>query len=161
MNAIYKIYNSSTTTEYKRSSKTIIFTALGPPTPPRLRVNAVDIQTAALEWIASHYPRPDFIAGYRLMVNSELNQTFEKSISEFLFTDMQPGKKYTIELITLTNAIVGESKPSNSITLVCPRRPNPPLISQLPTVRPNSVIIGWKPSDPKSNNKCDQILSYK
>lgn len=153
--------DSSDTTEYKKSSKTLYYTPLGPPNPPRLRVNAVDIQSATLEWISPHYPRPEFIAGYRLLVNSEPMQAFEKNANEFLFTDMQPGRKYNIEIVTLTNSIVGESKPSNLITLICPRRPSPPLISQLPTVRPNSAIIGWKPCEPKSSNKCDQILFYK
>lgn len=143
------------------SSKMIHYTPLGPPHPPRLRANAIDLYSVSLEWNTQDYPRPEFITGYRLRVNSELNQIFDKNIHEFLFTDMQPGKKYDIEIITLTNAIVGQSEPSNTISLICPRPPAAPLISQLPTVRPNSVVIGWKPNDMRVNNKYDQVLFYK
>jgi len=148
-------------TEYKKASKTIIYTALGPPHPPRLRVNATDLNSVTLEWIVQHYPRPEFITGYRLMINNETNQVFEKHVSEFLFTDMQPGRKYDIEMLTLTNSIVGQSQPSNQINLICPLRPVPPLITQLPSVRPNSAVIGWKPAEPRSNNRWDQLLYYK
>lgn len=119
------------------------------------------MNSVTLEWITQHYPRPEFISGYRLIVNGEPNKIFEKNVNEFLFTDMQAGKKYDIEIVTLANSIVGQSKPSNQISLICPMTPNAPLITQLPTVRPNSVVIGWKPVIPRTNNKWDQILFYK
>lgn len=109
----------------------------------------------------SPYPKPDFIKGYRLIVNSEPNEIFEKNINEFIFKDMQPGFAYEIEILTLTNWMVGACLPSNKITLLCPSRPLTPVISQLPSLRSNSVIIGWKPVEPKSVNKSDQILLYK
>jgi len=139
----------------------IDYTSLSPPEPPRLRVSSVDLQSVTLEWITSQYAKPDFIKGYRLIVNSEPNEVFEKNINEFLFKDMQPGFCYEIEILTLTNWMIGSSQPSNMITLLCPERPNAPLITQLPSLRSNSVVIGWKPVEPKSNNKSDQILLYK
>ena len=74
--------------EYKRSSKTIIYTPLGPPPPPKLKVSARDLYSANLEWIPQLYPRPEFITGYQLVVNGELNKMFEKDANEFFFSDM-------------------------------------------------------------------------
>lgn len=139
----------------------IDYTALGPPEPPRLRVNSVDIQSVTLEWIMTQYAKPDFIKGYRLIVNSEPNEVFEKNINEFMFRDLQPGFCYEIEILTLTNWMIGSSQPSNKITLVCPNRPQAPLITQVPSLRTNSVVIGWKPVEPRSSSKADQILFYK
>ena len=149
------------TEEYKKSSKTLQYTALGPPHPPKLRVSAVDIFSSTLEWLPQHYPRPEFITGYRLIVNGELSQIFEKNVNEFIFADMQPGRKYDIEIVTLTNSIVGQSQPSNRITLVCPLRPRAPIITQLPSVRPNACVIGWKAPDFNSNNNWDNVICYK
>ena len=161
MNAIYQQANSLDTTEYKKASKTINYCALGPPHPAKLRVTAINANAVSLEWTTQHYARPEFITGYRLVVNGELSTLFDKSISEFAFADMQPGKRYDIEIVTLTNAIIGQSNPSNMISVMCPHVPNSPLITQLPTIRPNSVVIGWKPSEPRSNHKWDDILFYK
>lgn len=155
------IYRSIDSIESKRTSKVIDYTALGPPEPPRLRVNFVDLRSVTLEWIMSQYAKPDFIKGFRLIVNGELNEVFEKTINEFIFRDMQPGYCYDIEILTLTNWMIGASLPSNKITLICPNRPKAPLITQLPSIRTNSVVIGWKPVEPRSNNKPDQILLYK
>jgi hypothetical protein len=95
------------------------------------------------------------------MINNEHRQTFDKNVQEFLFADMQPGKKYEIEIISLADSVIGESKPSNRLTLICPLQPDTPLISALSTTRPNSAVIGWKQVEPKTDNSFDQILCYK
>ena len=87
VHAIYK-FDTSSTIEYKRSSKTIIYTALGPPPPPKLRVSSRDLYAATLEWIPQPYPRSEFITGYQIDVNGELNKIFEKDSNEFFFSDM-------------------------------------------------------------------------
>jgi len=92
VHAIYK-FDSSSTLEYKRSSKTIIYTPLGPPSPPKLKVSSRDLYSANLEWIPQLYPRPEFITGYQLVVNGELNKMFEKNANEFFFSDMVSFKK--------------------------------------------------------------------
>lgn len=148
-------------TEYKKSSKSIDYTALGPPLPPKLRASTSDIQCISLEWIMDQYPRPEFIKGFQLIVDNQKNQVFEKNVGEFLFKDMQPGRQYDIEIVTLTNWIVGQSQPSNRLNLICPNRPNAPLISQLPNTKPFTVIIGWKPVKTRSTNRHDTILFYK
>jgi hypothetical protein len=154
-------------TEYKSCSRAILFTPLGAPEPPRLRINSVGTQSATLEWIPAHYARPELISGYSLTINSAESQLFGRDDREFLFQALQPGKSYKLEIAAITNAIIGKSKPSNAITLMCPNRPDPPLISQMPTVRPNSVVVGWKPAveaadaAARSSNKFDQILCYK
>lgn len=158
---MFKLVNSTEAGEYKSSSKMIVFTPLGPPTAPRLRVNAVDIQSAIVEWIPSEYAKPDAVSGYKLLVNNEPSQTFKKNDREFLFKDMQPGKSYKLEIVTLTNSVLGESNPSNAITVICPQRPNPPLVNQLPSARPYSAVIGWKPVNVRSPNIYDQIICYK
>ena len=161
MTAVYKHVDETNATEYRKSSKSLSYTPLGPPHPPKLRANGIGMQSVTIEWFVQQYPRPEFITGYRLIINSELKRIFEKTVNEFIFTDMMPGKVYEIQIITLTNSIVGQSKPSNPLILVCPQRPSQPLVTQLPTVRPNSVVLGWKPTVPRSSNKCDQILLYK
>lgn len=158
MNAVYRYMDSS---EYKKASKIIDYTALGPPIPPRLRASTSDVQCVSLDWVMEQYPRPEFIKGYRLIIDSQPNQVFEKNINEFLFKEMQPGRQYEIEVITLTNWIVGSSPPSNRLTLVCPHRPHAPLISQLPNIKPYTVMIGWKPVRTKSTQAHDRIASYK
>jgi hypothetical protein len=159
VNAIYRYLDS---TEYKKSSKIIDYTALGPPLPPKLTIITTDIQSITLNWTMSHeYPRPEFIKGYKLVVDGSQNQIFEKHINEFIFKDMQPGKKYDIEIVALTNWIVGQSNPSNKISLLCPNRPYAPLITQAPSAKPFTVIIGWKSVRTRSTNKQDQILLYK
>ena len=135
---------------------------MGVPNAPRLRVNAVDLRSCTLEWkLETAYAKPEFLNGYKLIIDNSHRETFEKNVQEFLFADMQPGKKYDIELISLANSIVGDSKPSNKITLVCPKTPNAPVISALSTTRPNSAVIGWQQVEPKSENSYDQIISYK
>jgi hypothetical protein len=134
---------------------------LGPPSAPRLRVSSIDLQSITLEWHAPQYARPDYISGYQLIINSEYKQIFEKDVNEFVFTDMQPNQKYDIQIVTLTNETIGRSEPSNVVTLVCPHKPPAPVISQLPTVRPNSIVVGWRPSEPRSSNNYDRALFYK
>lgn len=148
-------------TEYKKSSKSLSYTPLGPPNPPRLRATGVGLQAVNVEWLVQPYPKPDFLLGYRLIVNSELKQIFEKKIGEFIFADMLPGKVYELQILTLVNPIVGQSLPSNPLILICPERPAQPLISQVATTRPNSVTVGWKPPKAKSHNRYDQILYFK
>ena len=148
--------------EYKKASKTIDYTALGPPLPPKLRASTTDVQCVSLEWLIDGlYPRPEFIKGYRFIVDSEYNQVFEKNVNEFLFKDMQPGRQYDLEVVTLTNWIVGKSKPSNKLNLICPSRPNAPLITQMPNTKPYTVIIGWKPVKTRTTNRHDKIVFYK
>lgn len=72
-----------------------------------------------------------------------------------------PERKYDIEILTLTNSIVGKSAPSNRVTLICPMRPTPPLIQQLPSIRPHSATIGWKTTDSKTNEDWDNVICYK
>ncbi len=158
VNAVYRYMDSS---EYKKASKTIDYTALGPPLPPRLRATSTDVQCISLDWLMDQYPRPEFIKGYRLIVDSQQNQVFEKNINEFLFKDMQPGRQYDLEVTTLTNWIVGQSKPSNRLNLICPTRPHAPLISQLPNTKPFTAVIGWKPVRTRSTNRHDKIAFYK
>ena len=126
-----------------------------------MRVSSVDLQSARLEWIAPQYPRPEFITGYQLVVNGDSKTIFERDLNEFLFTDFQPGHKYEVSLLTLTNSIVGQSPPSNKIIIQCPHRPSSPMIAQFPTIRTNSVVIGWKPVEPKTSSKFDRVTIYK
>lgn len=161
MNAVYKQIGTNEIKEYVKSSKTVIYTPLGSPHAPKLRVNSVDEQSAIIEWLSESYPRQEFITGYRLLINSEQGQLFNKDINHFMLKDMQPGKQYSIQIVTLTDSVVPQSKPSNPITLICPIKPKQPLISQLPSVRPNSATIGWRPVEPRSIQKHDQIVSYK
>jgi hypothetical protein len=149
--------------EYKSSSNTIIFTPLSAPDPPRLRVTSVDLQLARIEWTPAHYAKGDLISGYRLLINSVESQLFDKKDREFVFKDLQPGKSYKLEIVALTNATIGKSLPSNAITIVCPNRPNPPLITQMSTVRPYSVVVGWKAAaeSKSTKNKFDLIQSYR
>lgn len=147
--------------EYEKSSKTLNYTPLGSPHAPKLRVNSVGEQTALMEWICESYPKQEFIKGFRLLVNSEHSQLFDKDVNKFELKDMQPGKEYSIQIVTLTDTVVPESKPSNSITLVCPLRPNSPLIHVSPSIRPNSAAIEWKPVEPKTDKNSDRVVSYK
>ena len=94
MHAIYK-FDSTSTLEYKRSSKTIIYTPLGPPSPPKLKVSSRDLYSANLEWIPQLYPRPEFITGYQLVVNGELNKMFEKN--NFIYLSQNNYASHTIE----------------------------------------------------------------
>ena len=71
------------------------------------------------------------------------------------------GKSYTLELVALTNSIIGQSELSNPITIICPRKPKTPLIYQSSTLKINSVVISWKPTMPRSINKEDKIINYK
>ena len=80
---------------------------------------------------------------------------------EFSFTDVESGQKYEFNVVTLADSLVGNGPQSNTIILQCPNRPSPPLISQLPTVKPNSAVIGWKPSETKTSSKFDQVNLYK
>ena len=48
----------------------------------------MDLYSANLEWTPQQYPRPEFITGYQLVVNGELNKIFEKEANEFFFADM-------------------------------------------------------------------------
>jgi hypothetical protein len=150
--------------EFKRSSKVINYSPVAPPSAPRLRVTATDIQSASLEWVLDApltKTASEFFTGYRLVVNNEQRQTFDKSVKEFLFSDMQPGRKYEISLVSLTNSILGNARQSNLITLVCPRRPAPPVISAMQSTRPNSALISWNQVEPRSELPFDQIVCYR
>lgn len=137
---------------------------MGPPAPPGMMVTSVDIQSATLEWSfgeSVHSKHLDSLTGYRLQVNGEDKQTFDRNCKEFLFTDMQPGKNYDLSVVSITDSLISESGQSNVITLVCPKRPYAPLISAMPTTRPRSAMIAWKPVEPRSSNYYDQILFYR
>jgi hypothetical protein len=168
VNAVYKLAKQSEgasgdATEFKKSSKVVNYSPMTPPKAPRLRVSAIDIQSATLEWLneAPTPSKPEFFTGYRLVVNGEQRQTFDKSVKEFLFADMQPGRKYEISLVSLTNSILGNSRQSNVVTLVCPRRPRAPVISSMQSTRPNSAVICWNQVEPKSELAFDQIVCYR
>ena len=78
--------------EFKINSSIINYISLGPPHPPKLRVINVDIQAVTLEWAMPDYPKPEFITGYRLMVNSEYKEKFGTNQKEFIFNELKPGE---------------------------------------------------------------------
>ena len=71
------------------------------------------------------------------------------------------GQSYRLELVALTNSIIGQSEASRAIVVTCPKKPKTPSIFQSSTLKINSVVISWKPTVPRSINKEDQILNYK
>ena len=75
-----------------------------------------------------------------------------------MFTNMRPGEKYNVQMMTLTKDLT--SRLSNKITLVCPLIPAPPTITKLQSLRPNSATVGWKMNEPRSINGCDNVSSY-
>ena len=61
-------------------------------------------------------------------------------------TDSKTGEKHKISLIALTSHSVGDSKPSNTITVSCPPAPTPPEIyqKQLHAIPLGCLGFGWK-----------------
>ena len=41
----------------------------------------------------SDYPKPEYITGYRLLVNSEYKEKFSTNQNEFVFNELKPGLK--------------------------------------------------------------------
>ena len=148
-------------TEFKSISKTVTHTSIGPPRAPTLRISNIDLQAVTLEWLVADYPRPDFISGYRLLVNSQYKEILSNNQHGLIFNELKPGKSYKLELIVLTNSVIGQSEPSKPLTIVCPLEPTPPNIYQSPTMRANSVMISWNPTVPRSYNKEDQVWMYR
>jgi hypothetical protein len=147
--------------EFKKPSDTINYIALSPPSAPILRAVGIDIQSVAIEWVIKDYAKPDYISGYKLTVNSEPNASFGAEQHGFVFNELTPGKSYKIELTAQTNSIVGHSEISKSMTIICPSVPKPPIIYESSTLKSKSVVISWKPSQPQTYNREDQILTYK
>ena len=114
--------------------------------------------SATLEWVPEPFYRPELIVGYRLQIDEDFDKTFEPNVREFMFTNMKPGQKYNVQIMTLTKDLT--SVLSNKITLVCPLIPSAPSITKIQSLRPNSATVGWKLTEPRSINGWDNIASF-
>ena len=47
--------------------------------------------------------------------------------------------------MAITNHPVGDSRPSEPLTIICPSLPEPPLITNQPSYKKGVVIIAWDP----------------
>ena len=161
MIAVYTTQNNGRVGEVKKPSPTINHISLGPPHPPKVIVTNLVLQSVTIEWSLDNYPKPEYVSGFRLFINSEPNVKFEKNKNSHVLSDLVPGNSYKIQLVALTNSVIGQSLLSKCIEVKCPLKPSAPLIYSQPTVQVNSAMIGWKPEMPKSMNKEDQIWMYR
>ena len=159
--AVYVIPNKGNMTQVKKASPTINHISLGPPHPPKLIVTNLGLQSVTIEWSLDDYPKPEYITGYRLIINSEYKHKFDKSKKDHVLNDLQPGNSYKLELVALTNSVIGQSLPSKAIEVKCPLKPRAPIIYLQQTVQVNSVMLGWKTELTQSSNKEDQIWMYR
>lgn len=68
-----------------------------------------------------------------------------------------------VQVIALTNHPVGDSRPSNSLQVVCPADPEPPLIVSQPGFKKGLVVVAWdapKPSIPDAPGHPANITHY-
>jgi hypothetical protein len=147
--------------EFKKSSETINYIALSPPSAPILRAVGIDVQSVAIEWVIKDYAKPEYISGYSLTVNSEPHANFGPEQHGFVFNELIPGKTYKIELTAKTNSIVGHSDVSKPMTIICPSVPKPPVIYESSTVKSKSIVVSWKPSHAPTYSREDQVFTYK
>lgn len=159
--AVYGMTNDSQVIEIKKQSDKINHISLGPPNPPRVRVSQIGLESVTIEWSSDDYPKQEYITGYRLVINGDYKEKIGPKTKVHELKNLESGTSYKVQLITLTNSTIGQSQPSRLLTVRCPYKPDPPVISSLPTVQINSVMIGWTPVQPKSLNKEDSIWMYK
>lgn len=70
----------------------------------------------------------------------------------FLFTLIFPGSRHHFRLMALTGHSVGDSKPSNVISVFCPSCPQAPEVYAKETFTLGCISIGWKPTDTACEN---------
>lgn len=52
-------------------------------------------------------------------------------------------------MVAITGHVVGDSRPSNTLTVVCPLLPEPPLLVHQPSYKRGVVIVAWDAPKPK------------
>ena len=62
------------------------------------------------------------------------------------------GKHYSFSLLALTGHSVGDSKPSNTVTVYCPTPPTSPQIFPRESTTAGSISIAWKHEEPASTD---------
>ena len=54
-----------------------------------------------------------------------------------------PGKTIKVNVQSLTERSIGDSELSNTVRVTCPAKPPPPAISQQPSYKNGTVMVGW------------------
>ncbi|XP_054751259.2 uncharacterized protein LOC129257055 [Lytechinus pictus] len=153
--AVYKQSDKKKKTIKMTSPSSWILTG-GCPKPPKLSLTSVGVHEVTIAWEPGRCHEDIEVKGYALLKNNKSSgETIPYGLTEKIIRDFKPGSKCTLSLSTVV-ANGGMRRSSNSITIICPRIPDPPTISLKPSSSLYSATITW----PKQKSKylCGYII---
>ncbi|CAF1524841.1 unnamed protein product [Rotaria sp. Silwood1] len=125
---------------------------------PILTVTRIGLQMANFSWKLENSVDQSLIKGFRIILNKKPTEIFSSNQYEYELRNIKSGTINDVEVSITCYPDFVEEKLSNSIRIICPRRPQPLIIQSIQNEKPFSIGIKWKIDN---NNIQDEITSFK
>ncbi|CAF3973637.1 unnamed protein product [Rotaria sp. Silwood1] len=125
---------------------------------PILTVTRIGLQMANFSWKLENSVDQSLIKGFRIILNKKPTEIFSSNQYEYELRNIKSGTINDVEVSITCYPDFIEEKLSNSIRIICPRRPQPLIIQSIQNEKPFSIGIKWKIDN---NNIQDEITSFK
>ncbi|CAF2333699.1 unnamed protein product [Rotaria sp. Silwood2] len=126
-------------------------------TRPLLQVTRIGLQMAVLSWKLDDSVDQSLVKGYRIFLNSKPTEILPPNKHEYELRNLKPDTANEIQVSVTSHPDFVDEKISEPIRIICPQRPQPPSIENIPAEKPFSIRIKWN----LNNNDQDEITAFK
>ncbi|CAF1293197.1 unnamed protein product [Rotaria sordida] len=159
--ALFTIQELSETKYFTTTSNEIIIERVIPLIDllpkPVLKVTRIGLQMVNFSWKLDNSVDQSLIKGFRIVLNRKPTEILSSNQYECELRNIKSGTINDVQVSVTCHPDFVEEKLSNSVRIICPRRPQPLTIQSLTTEKPFSIGIKWK----IDNNIQDEITSFK
>ncbi|KAK6994911.1 fibronectin, partial [Biomphalaria glabrata] len=149
------------TCETQTSSPVLYYTIVGPPSPPTIQTTKVDTYQVCLEWAEQANEKGLQVRGFQIYVDEKpLGKGRSADVRKMTINNLVPGKTMSIYVTAFSEFGQDESDPSRTVHITCPPRPTAPVISQQPSYKRGSVLIGWTKPESQGLNSREEAISF-
>ncbi|XP_055882729.1 uncharacterized protein LOC106055997 isoform X2 [Biomphalaria glabrata] len=149
------------TCETQTSSPVLYYTIVGPPSPPTIQTTKVDTYQVCLEWAEQANEKGLQVRGFQIYVDEKsLGKGRSADVRTMTINNLVPGKTMSIYVTAFSEFGQDESEPSRTVHITCPPRPTAPVISQQPSYKRGSVLIGWTKPESQGLNSREEAISF-
>ncbi|KAH9503746.1 hypothetical protein Btru_066540, partial [Bulinus truncatus] len=157
----FSMTSDGQTSESQTTSPVLYYTTVGPPSPPILRTTKVDTCQVSLEWLDQSNEKGLQIKGYQIYVDGKpLGGRRSSDVRKMTINNLVPGKTMSVYVSALSEFDQDESEPSRIVHFTCPPQPTAPVISQQPSYKRGSVLIGWTKPESHGLNSLEEAVAF-
>ncbi|CAF4237631.1 unnamed protein product [Rotaria socialis] len=124
---------------------------------PVLKVIRIGLQMATVSWKFDDSVNQSLIKGYRIILNGKAAEILPPKKYEYELQNIKSGTRNDIQVSVTCYPDFLEEKLSESVHIICPRRPQQLTVESFQTEKPFSIGIKWK----IDQNINDEITYFK